>query len=219
MESWTHNQPLFSAGLANLPSNTANPSGQTQADAVDTSYKIDVSNASISPNGSVVFIDTVAFADSVGVTTEPDYQNINPGLLMPINFLMRDIAIAYGIPLEINPPVAVQGTSPITFTAVIEPGVNIVSYEWVDTNTSQTIGTFQSILFDPIPTETTVIQLRVVDDTGAIGQSTATLLVNPMGPDLNGDGQSTIEDLYLMFPGWNAHEYSILDLLLINVGH
>jgi len=75
-----------------------------------------------------------------------------------------------GFPVEIDPPVAIQGNEPITFT-VIEPNpATFVSFRWIDGNSGDVLGTEISITLDPDFVEPTPILVEVEDVNGDTGR-------------------------------------------------
>ena len=75
-----------------------------------------------------------------------------------------------GFPVEIDPPVAVQGDEPMTFTVVENNPSTFESYRWINGNTGDVLGTENALTLAPNFAEPTPIFVEVVNADGDEGR-------------------------------------------------
>lgn len=216
----TLNQQLFAQGKANLPGNTLTSLWLSVFEAVSTEIGLDISQASMVPNPqpsgnwrAYVKVEPSAWMQAELVETATTLGILPPGSPTPLVFQgVRDIGFTTTV--TVNPPVAVQGTEIMSMEALVADDVNPVDFKWINSDDNTIIGTYPSIIFDPIPTGTIKVKLEMRDALGRVSLSEGTLIVNPDPFDLNQDGKSDIQDLYFALPEWNQ-SHDILFLISI----
>ena len=117
------------------------------------------------------------------------------------------------------------GLTPPTTSATADCGPLPYSYRWEDSN-GMLVASSATLVLDPPPNESEIYTLTVEDDLLQNTSANFIVLVNPLGPDLNGDGQNNPEDLWLVLPDWMEDVFdvdgdgvlTVLDMLYINVG-
>jgi hypothetical protein len=166
-----------------------------------------------------LFATLTAYTGSTGVDDTGYYGNIHVGTRLDLFSEAREIATVTPLYVAVDPPVAIQGVDPVELHSVVASTVDIAQYEWVDLTNEVVIGTSQTLVFDPIPTETTEVKVTVTDVDGNRGAALSLILVDLGALDPNGDGENNILDLFFKLPDWHSGGDSILDLLHINIGN
>jgi len=217
--SATQNLQRFDAGRANLTSNTNDLDERTPT---STEGWVDVSGfatGSLGDGGTPLRASLAAYWGSTGVDETDHYGDIHPGTPLALTIGSRQVATVTELRVEVDPPVAIQGVAPVELHSVVTSTVAIAQYEWIDLTNEVVIGTDQTLVFDPIPTETTEVKVTVTDVDGNTGAALSLILVDIGALDPNGDGENNILDLYFKLPDWYQGRDSILDLLHINIGN
>lgn len=217
--SAAQNLQRFAAGRANLTSNTNDLDERTPT---STEGWVDVSafaTGSLGDGSAPMRASLTAFWGSTGVDETFHYGDIHPGTPLALNIGSRQVATVTELRVEVDPPVAIQGATPVELHSVVTSTVAIAQYEWVDLTNDVVIGYDQTLVFDPIPTETTEVKVTVTDVDGNTGAALSLILVDIDALDPNGDGENNILDLFFKLPGWGPGGDSILDLLHINIGN
>jgi hypothetical protein len=218
--SQAQNSNRFSSGCSNLTSNTDD---LVSLVPVSTEVLVDVSQMTTEMDGgeraTPLFATLTAYTGSTGVDDTGYYGNIHVGTRLDLFSEAREIATVTPLYVAVDPPVAIQGIDPVELHSVVANTVEVVQYEWVDLSNEVVIGHTQTLVFDPIPTETTEVKVTVTDVDGNTGAALSTILVDIGALDPNGDGENNILDLYIKLPGWFLGGDSIIDLLHINIGN
>lgn len=203
----------FQAGWSNLPANTRDD--QAPHTPVDTKLTVDLSNA-VMDSGQVNWRGVLAAAPQAFLEADgvEDGEVVDPGPPLSLRVL-GNAEVAQGA-LATVAPITVQGVEPAVITARIAQDITPTAYRWEDMETGQIISLAGRIIWDPIPPADRHFRLTVTDRRGRTTSIVGTLLVNPEGHDLNGDGVNDRQDLNHALPGWPAQR-SVLNLLRIRL--
>ncbi len=125
--------------------------------------------------------------------------------------------------VDVDPPAAVQGLAPLTFTASASCASGTVAYHWTNLETNDT---YQGDQLTLSVDRNTVLELEASDPSGDSVMRQVLILYPPSGNlDLNGDGVNDGEDLLFILPQWQTANpldldgdgmVTILDFLYIN---